>query len=316
MLNGTRNAKNASGQVETITPSQALEELERMEKAGMQRRVAQSYVEALTASMKAGEFKMNGEAIIFDKEGVCLDGQHRLWAVTEYGQPVQFMVVRGVDRDTFSSIDSGRMRSARDLLVVTLRRGKQLPDLRADVESAVSSAVKQIMCIDAKTGMVTHPKREARPTSAQACEWIENHPDLMAVAMEFQDRIKNNQRCPLPMSALITLRYVTRSGFPEAIDTFFEPLLTGGDLPLTSPILKLRNVALQPSHPDFKRTRIQFAYLTKTWNYWTADQKINLLKFASGVDAYPIVRLRPGMKTNEDEMVKVRERATRRLARA
>lgn len=66
-------------------------------------RIAQTYA----AAMKRGEWKLNGESIIFDEENRLLDGHHRLIAVTIAGVPVTFSICRGVSREAFTTYNCG-----------------------------------------------------------------------------------------------------------------------------------------------------------------------------------------------------------------
>jgi hypothetical protein len=69
--------------------------------------------------MKDGDWKLNGESIVFDDNGNVIDGQHRLTAIVESGVTIKSVVVRGVDRSTFTSIDSGVRRDGGDILAVS-----------------------------------------------------------------------------------------------------------------------------------------------------------------------------------------------------
>lgn len=92
--------------IETITPEMAAKYLatspeNRVTKST--RRVANTYAEA----MKRGEWRLNGESIIFDSNGLLLAGHHRLTAVTIAGIPVTFSVCRGVEREAFTTYNCG-----------------------------------------------------------------------------------------------------------------------------------------------------------------------------------------------------------------
>lgn len=65
--------------------------------------------------MKNDQFKVNGETIVFDSEGSLMDGHHRLEAVVASGVPAIFIVVRGIDRSTWTTMDSGTARSLGDV---------------------------------------------------------------------------------------------------------------------------------------------------------------------------------------------------------
>lgn len=100
--------------VETITPDIAREYL----KFNCENRpVSKAHVQFLSKMMKNGEWKLNGEAICFEGDRL-VNGQHRLHAVISAGIPVAFLVVRGCERDSFITYDSGKNRSAADVLSI------------------------------------------------------------------------------------------------------------------------------------------------------------------------------------------------------
>lgn len=92
--------------IETITPQMAERYLAMSPENRMTKtttRIANTYAEA----MKRGEWRLNGECIVFDKEGRPLDGHHRLMGVKIAGIPVTFSVCRGVDREAFTTYNCG-----------------------------------------------------------------------------------------------------------------------------------------------------------------------------------------------------------------
>lgn len=103
--------KNVFSQVRTITPAMAEEMLK---KNTQNRPLNQNYAQLYAKDMKAGNWKLNGEPIIFDDNGNLIDGQHRLMAVVIAGVPVDMLVVYGVGSDSFETIDSGKKRTAAD----------------------------------------------------------------------------------------------------------------------------------------------------------------------------------------------------------
>lgn len=58
-------------------------------------------VETYANDMKKGEWKFNGEAIKFNKQGELMDGQHRLHAVIRANVPVKMAVIRDIDNDVY-----------------------------------------------------------------------------------------------------------------------------------------------------------------------------------------------------------------------
>ena len=94
--------------VETITPELAKKYLEDQQ---INRNVVVSSVERYLASMKAGEWVLSPQGIMFDECDQLIDGQHRMEALIEYGKPLQMMVFRGVTKEIRAHLDRGMTRT-------------------------------------------------------------------------------------------------------------------------------------------------------------------------------------------------------------
>jgi len=113
-MNG-RNEREAP-QIVTISPQQAMEMLEYNT---LNRPLSEQHVHRLAGQIVAGKWRFNGDSIKISKvnDRDILDGQHRLWGCIEAKQSIETVVVRGVDPDAFSTIDTLRKpRSGADIL--------------------------------------------------------------------------------------------------------------------------------------------------------------------------------------------------------
>lgn len=92
--------------IETITPDVAKKYLATSPYNRVtisSRRTVSTYAEA----MKRGDWRLNGECIVFDENGQLMDGHHRMEAVIAAGIPVTFAICRGVNRDSFTTYNCG-----------------------------------------------------------------------------------------------------------------------------------------------------------------------------------------------------------------
>lgn len=64
----------------------------------------------------AGKWKVTHQGVAIDSNNVLQDGQHRLQAIVQAGVPVQIMMSTGCDPSNFDVIDSGKKRTAADVL--------------------------------------------------------------------------------------------------------------------------------------------------------------------------------------------------------
>lgn len=74
-----------------------------------------------TDKMVSGEWVMNGEPIIFSLDGVLINGQHRLLAIIASDTSQHLMIIKGVNRDTFKTMDCGKNRGAGEVVFIEHR---------------------------------------------------------------------------------------------------------------------------------------------------------------------------------------------------
>jgi hypothetical protein len=84
----------------------------------MNRRVNQAHVAKLATDMKNGHWRRNHQGLAFDKNGILIDGQHRLWATIEADVRITFFCMYGLDRDAQLTIDLGKPRTTVDVAVI------------------------------------------------------------------------------------------------------------------------------------------------------------------------------------------------------
>jgi hypothetical protein len=78
------------------------------------RSVSQHFVKAYSRDIASGSWSLNGEPIILAKDGSLNDGQHRAEAIVMAGRSITVMLVIGVERDTRTTLDQGRVRTVGD----------------------------------------------------------------------------------------------------------------------------------------------------------------------------------------------------------
>ena len=97
----------------TLTPQLAKDYLARNIE---NRKVNKTNLNFCINQMINGKWKENGEPIIIDANGVIKDGQHRLIACIEAKYSFRVPVISNVDPNVMDTIDTGRNRTASDVL--------------------------------------------------------------------------------------------------------------------------------------------------------------------------------------------------------
>lgn len=126
------------------------------------RNVKKFHVEGIARDMSNGSFTMNGDAIRFAKCGELLDGQHRLMACVKSGRKFETVVIRGLDKSTQKTMDSGSVRTAGDKLKLS----------GIENSNAIAASVKVIFGIHQGT------YQGAKITHAEVLNFIDKNKDL------------------------------------------------------------------------------------------------------------------------------------------
>jgi hypothetical protein len=112
--------------------------MELLERNGLNRPLSDQHVARIAKQILDGKWRFNGDTIKIASTEDVLDGQHRLWAVIEAKRAVETILIRGIDREAFVTIDTLRKpRSLGD----TVALGGQLRH-RATIAVALSWLVR------------------------------------------------------------------------------------------------------------------------------------------------------------------------------
>jgi hypothetical protein len=262
--------------IEQVTPELAEEWLGRN---SHNRPLRNNRVAELAGAMKRGEWTLNGDAIRWSRDGVLLDGQHRLWAVVESGVSITTVVIRGLDESVQETMDTGARRSLKDTLVL---RGE-------------SGGSKLAAIITYKWRLDNGHVRMAsvRPSIAQGISTLEQHPALRD-AGRMADRLR--QRFPMSQAMAAVVYYEFATIDQDDADVFWSKLVDGVELKEHDPIFVLRRYlerqAMQGTAARSGALTVH-ALMNKAWNAWRDGQEVDGLSWkASGMkaEAFPLPR--------------------------
>ncbi|GAA1278644.1 hypothetical protein [Saccharothrix xinjiangensis] len=231
-------------------------------------------VEMYASAMVRGEWKLSHQGIAVDHQGVLLDGQHRLAAVVKSGKSVPMLVIRGVQRDTFSVVDTGKRRSAGDTLRLT----------GAQDTNHLAAALRYLYMYE------TLPKDigswsggRTRTTNDQILELSKTHPGMLDCVRRARPLAANTG---IIASACATGIYLTERAAPKInSEEWFSGILTGANLDLGDPRLAFRNFFVNGRAQAGRRrmnAREHLAIYIKGWNDWVNGESRKLIAFRKG----------------------------------
>ncbi len=261
-----------TSKVERITPDLAKKMLLRVAGSG---RIDQATLQAFERDMREGRWLLNGAPIVLAGDERILDGRARLHACVRSDTSFETLVIRGIQPDTFETIDSVRKRTLADVL-----------SIRHETHGrALASALRIIWSY--QTGGTPGGGKAPTPTALLA---------ILEQSPEIRDSILPALRSMplLPHGCAIALHHLASKIHPNKADQFIaqlgEPVTTRAD----DPIIQLRSAlsALRGQGGARKQTYI-LAIAIKAWNAFCRDKQIKHLRYGAEREAFPRIEGEP-----------------------
>lgn len=253
---------------ETITPDVAQDYL------ATNHELNRNYIKALAdryaADMTAGQWRAVGDPIQFDRLGHLINGQHRLRALIRTGIAQKFLVVRGIDPEDFSVIDTGRARRPQDMLKI----------MGYPQTALLGGTARTLLHI--KAGPLTFRGRN-QVTHSEILALVERHPHLIECCS------RSRPLRGIRPSLLVAFNYIGRFLTPYAgeADAFIEVFNTGipsydGDPAhlWREKILRERTASGRMYHSK-GFTLLAMAHV---WNLFVERRKVQALRFPDRVE--------------------------------
>lgn len=219
------------------------------------RPVRRAHVKFLARQIMDGQWQLNGQAIIVADTNDILDGQHRLLAVIDAGMAIKSLVVYGITREAFKTIDTGAVRTAADALALWH------PEAGGHRVKDISAAVRWLQRLEAGFyGTAT------KMSNTDVLEYVAAHPSIWRSA-EMLAGMPHETR-PLPMSCGIALLEMLSRKHKEQAAAFIHALYTGEELVRTNPEMVLRTMLLNDAKNHNKKYsgEIKMRMAVKAWN--------------------------------------------------
>ncbi len=256
MTNGRR--PNLEVTIEQITPNMAKEMLEFNTH---NRKVRERLVQVYASAMRNGDWRLNGETIIFDKTGRLQSGQHRLLACIDAGVPFWSIIVRGADPAALFTLDTGSKRQLSDAL--TLRGEMGVSTLAAAI----------VYRWRYENGLM--PGAPTPPSVPMLLAFLEQHPSLREHV-----KLGYKVRGALGMSAgMYGAMFDVFSSLDVDNALVFTDLLCSGEgLESNTGIFAARRWIIRSKLGDRRPSVPTYAAITvKAWNAWREHRPVKSL---------------------------------------
>ena len=181
----------------------------------------------IAGAINRGEWQLNGDTIRISKNGVLLDGQHRLKGIELSGKTVKSYLIENLPDDVFMTIDTNaRTRAVGDILAIKGEKNYKL----------LASSSRLLFWFK-RNGTPLESKET--PTPQQIEEIIAKYPAIKDSVYLF-GKSKWLARYITPSTGAFC-HFIFFEKYPEETKLFFEQLETGVGLEENSPILRLRD---------------------------------------------------------------------------
>lgn len=243
----------------TVTPAAAEWILEYSLPRITNRAISDDRVAEYGGKMLAGEFDLNGESMVFDVDGVLLDGWTRCWAAHQHGATFRSVAAFGMPREAMDSIDTGRKRTLSN--VFTMKGEKEATVLVGGVGWVFRYEQRR-----------TEERLRAGHDEFVAC--LGRHP-MVRESVKVTAPLRRKRFGP--PSVLVAAHYICSRECCTAANEFFALLATGEELKRTSPIYQLRErlIAITDKrNADGER----MSYILRAWQLWRAGESASKLR--------------------------------------
>lgn len=261
-----------SHEPELITPQQAEKWLKTNEG---NRKLSPSHVRFLTEQILSGQWKLTPDTIKLSRSGRLLDGQHRLTAIVESGKAQQMYIARDCEEDIFSVLDTGKNRTAADVVGI------------AGFKNASHVASTARLIFTYRTSAFSGLKSKKRFATNGDVLALLGEIDLVPVVQQGFSYYTKSRLLSVPEYSF--LRWLLGARHAEEAEGFLYALSSGVGLLEGSPVLLLRRkLESARSGERFTFTPVErLALSVKAWNLKRLGKSSTMLTFNPERESFP-----------------------------
>lgn len=264
-----------------VTPSLAETLLTRN---GNNRPLTNGAVKKYAETMINGEWVYDGTALVFDKYGNLINGQHRLSAVFKSGKTIVFKIEIGYRSEIFTTMDIGRNRSGGDVLSIA---GIENYALASTTANYVFNFSRGVTGTGARMLRVHH---SGAMTHSKLVEFVRANPEISdSISLFLSTKKKVNRYKNLIPPYMVTgFHYMFSKKNEEDANNFIFKFMTGDNIAIDSPIYLLRERLLASSQD--RAQKLNHSEISKlvvvAWNKYRKGEKAKSLKIP---DLIPLI---------------------------
>lgn len=243
------------------------------------RRLKQNKVDRLVQSIIEGHWFLSPDAITFDRNGVVINGQHRLQAAVEANRAIEVLMLSGADPASRQIVDTGTRRSLADALVMN-----GVTSYAHGLAAAANLHYRYTHRNLALTNTGTVGSYD-RPGHDVMLDYIGQHPEIGEATSEGMALYLNHRA--FSASAATCFVAISRGIDAGLSDEFITKLIAGTNMAEDDPVLALSKL-LRNMHNQVGRRRAEWslAAAIKAWNYTRHGRAVRVISVRSN-ETYP-----------------------------
>jgi len=260
------NVDDINWRIQRISPSDAAKMLKIVSMNG---HIDKPSLQSFEKDMREGRWVLNGSPIILGADASVLDGRARLHACVRSENVFETLVVSGITKDAFETIDSIRKRTLADVL-----------SIRKELHGRSLGAALRILW--SYESRVT-PGKAKTPGITALLAILEQRPEIRESVLPALRAIPI-----LPHGCGIALHHLAARINLEKADRFFAELGEPVSSEPNHPVNQLRNalLGLRGQGGVRKQTYI-LAIAIKAWNAFFHGRRIKQLRFGAERETFP-----------------------------
>jgi hypothetical protein len=263
-------------EIVTLIPARATELLEHNT---INRPIGDQHVKRIASQIIDGKWMFNGDTIKISDDGEVVDGQHRLWACIESKKPIETVIVYGVPREAFATVDTLRKpRSGADILAL---------NGAARYRNIAASALQWL--IRWQSGHITEwrdPKYRVENSDIEA--FFRSHPGIVrAVERAVQIRSIGNP------SIIGFFYYLLSNKAPDLAERMANTLSDPSSVSVNDPYFRLR-AYFTGDHHKRKEPLMSIALMVKSTNAAKVGRGVSTLKWTNqgkNAEPFPVLKV-------------------------
>ena len=250
-----------SGAKVRVTPEMAMRFLDAN---NLNRPLSDPHVQRIANQIRENKWRFNGDTIKIADTGDVLDGQHRLWAIIESKQSVETIIVNGIAREAFSTID-------------TIRKPRSLGDTvalsgNARYRSAIGSALAWLIrwqndCLENYKAPIN------RVENSDVEQALKDNPGIVRAVERAQ-----GMRSVANPALMAFLYYIVTNRNETLAERMMSTLADPAGVGVNDPFFRLRQYFLSDHHKR-KDPIVSIAIAIKAINAAAEDKKVQVLNW-------------------------------------